>query len=120
MGEGDKKLKTSAFAKDLRINQTEAEIKFWLRVRNRNFEGLKFRRQVKLDSYIVDFVCFEKKLIVEIDGGQHSESQKDQVRDQYFIDQGYRLKRYWNNDVLLNIDGVLEDLKSELPLTRLP
>lgn len=107
-------METSNFAKDLRIYQTDAEKKFWGRIRNRTFEGLKFRRQIQLGPYIVDFVCFEKKLIVEIDGGQHCENKCDEVRDKYFKDRDYTIKRYWNNDVITNIEGVLEDLRQEI------
>lgn len=82
------KLKSSEFAKGLRTFQTEAENKFWMQVRDRRFEGLKFRRQVPLAGYIVDFVCFEVKLIVEIDGGQHNESREDAVRDESFTAEG--------------------------------
>lgn len=72
---------------------------------------MKFRRQVKLGPYIVDFVCFDKNMIVEIDGGQHNGNERDNIRDAYFKDRGYVVKRYWNNDVLNNIEGVLADLK---------
>ncbi len=102
---------TSENAKVLRTHQTDAEKKFWFQVNDRKFEGLKFRRQVKLGNYILDFVCFEKKLIVEIDGGQHGDNEDDKKRDKYFKDRGYIINRYWNNEVLNNIEGVLMDLK---------
>lgn len=114
------KLKSSEFAKGLRTFQTEAENKFWMQVRDRRFEGLKFRRQVPLGDYIVDFVCFEEKLIVEIDGGQHNESREDGVRDESFIARGYSVKRYWNNEVMTNIEGVMMDLQMELKRTLTP
>lgn len=114
------KLKSSKFAKDLRTFQTEAENRFWMQVRDRRFEGLKFRRQVPLGDYIVDFVCFEEKLIVEIDGGQHNESREDAVRDESFIARGYGVKRYWNNEVMTNIEGVMMDLQMELKRTLTP
>ena len=91
--------------KRLRVH-IDAEQKLWRALRSRGI-GAKFRRQVPLGPYIVDFVCFESKLIVEVDGGQHSENKRDAIRDRYFIDQGYRVLRFWNNDVLSNLEGVL-------------
>ena len=92
--------------KRLRTYMTDAEQKLWRALRSRG-AGTKFRRQVPLGPYIVDFVCFESKLIVELDGGQHAESARDARRDRYFTDQGYRVLRFWNNDVLKNMEGVL-------------
>jgi very-short-patch-repair endonuclease len=92
--------------KRLRTDMTDAERRLWQALRARNF-GLKFRRQVPLGPYIADFVCFELKLIVEVDGGQHAMSPTDAVRDRYFTDRGYRVLRFWNNDVLRNTEGVL-------------
>ena len=92
--------------KRLRTNITDAEQKLWRALRSRG-SGAKFRRQVPLGPYIVDFVCFEAKLIVEVDGGQHADSPRDAKRDRYFMDQGYRVLRFWNNDVLRNMEGVL-------------
>lgn len=85
---------------------TDAEQKLWRALRSRG-AGSKFRRQVPLGPYIVDFVCFDAKLIVEVDGGQHSENPRDAERDRYFVNQGYRVLRFWNNDVLKNLEGVL-------------
>lgn len=71
-------------------------------------EGLKFRRQQPIDNYIADFICFENRLIIEVDGGQHAEQkEKDIERDTYLQQQGFSVLRFWNNDVLQNIDGVL-------------
>jgi very-short-patch-repair endonuclease len=109
-GQGEGLLKTSVFAKELRCYQTDAEKLFWSKVRNRGFEGLKFRRQVLFGTYILDFVCFEPKLVVEIDGGQHNGSLKDGKRDDFLKSEGFVVKRYWNNEVLGNIEGVLTDL----------
>jgi very-short-patch-repair endonuclease len=75
-------------------------------LRGKQLEGLKFRRQVPLDGYIVDFVCFEARLIIEVDGGQHSESQRDKVRDLHFERQGFATIRVWNDEVLTNIDSI--------------
>jgi very-short-patch-repair endonuclease len=92
--------------KRLRTNMTDAEQKLWRALRSRGV-GPKFRRQVPLGPFIVDFVCFEAKLIIEVDGGQHADSQRDAKRDRYFMDHGYRVLRFWNNDVLKNLEGVL-------------
>jgi very-short-patch-repair endonuclease len=83
---------------------------FWGKVQNRQFENLKFRRQVPFGKYILDFVCFELKLVVELDGGQHNGSVSDKVRDGILHDEGVLVKRYWNNEVLGNIEDVLTDL----------
>jgi very-short-patch-repair endonuclease len=83
-------------------------------------EGLRFRRQVPIDHYIVDFVCFEKRLIVEADGGQHSGSDTDRIRDEYLKKQGFMILRFWNNEILMNIGGVLEKIRetsNDLPPT---
>ena len=94
------------FARSMRADSTKAENVLWQALRNRQLEGLKFRRQVPLDGYIIDFVCFDAKLIVEVDGGQHSESDSDAVRDRHFEAAGFRVLRFLNDDVLENIDGV--------------
>ncbi len=72
---------------------------------------MKFKRQVPLDGYILDFVCFDAKLIIELDGGQHSGSAADLLRDEHFREAGFRTLRIWNNDVLQNPDGVFEKLR---------
>jgi len=92
--------------KRLRTFMTDAEQKLWRALRSRGAK-FKFRRQVPLGPYVVDFVCFEAKLIVEVEGGQHADSQSDAKRDRYFTEQGYRVLRFWNNDVLTNLEGVL-------------
>ena len=98
-------------AKTLRQNMTEAEKFLWYILKSKHFEGLKFRRQEPIGKYIVDFVCFSKKLIIEIDGGQHAEitKAKDKIRDEWLRGQGFRVLRFWNNDLLENRDGVVED-----------
>lgn len=113
MGEGDgwHAMKSSPFAYQLRTYATDAEKIFWNKVKNRQFENLKFRRQVPFRNYILDFVCFELKLVIEIDGGQHNESSSDRIRDGLLKSEGFLVKRYWNNEVLGNIDGVLTDLQ---------
>jgi len=94
------------FAKAMRSNATDAERKLWSMLRGGRLAGLKFKRQVPIDGYIVDFVCFEARLIVEADGGQHSQSKSDIRRDRYFEAQGFRTLRLWNTDILTNPDGV--------------
>ncbi len=106
-----------AFAKDLRKNSTEAEKLLWHYLRAKQFHGLKFRRQEIIGDYIVDFVCFAKKIVIELDGGQHAEEThtlKDQVRDQWLRNQGFTVLRFWNNDVLKNIEGVGEEINKHL------
>ena len=98
-------------AKQLRKNQTDAEKVLWQQLRNRQVYGYKFRRQVPIGSYIVDFVCVSVKLIIELDGGQHAEQQDyDRKRTAYLEAKEFQVVRFWNNDVLTNIDGVLESL----------
>jgi very-short-patch-repair endonuclease len=92
---------------------TEVEKKIWYRVRNKQL-GVKFRRQQPIGNYIVDFVCFDKKVIIEIDGGEHFGSRRDRIRDEWFQEQGYKVLRFWNNEVLRNIDGVLQAIIEEI------
>ena len=99
----------------LRTNATEAEQKIWYFLRNRQFEKFKFRRQHPIGVYIVDFVCLEQKLIVEIDGGQHAERvQYDERRTKALSAKGFRLLRFWNNEVMQNTNAVLEAIFAEL------
>jgi very-short-patch-repair endonuclease len=96
-------------ARGLRQTMTDAERTLWRHLRNRQLSGLKFRRQHEIDRYIVDFVCTEALLIVELDGGQHADQVNyDERRTQQLEAMGYRVRRFWNNDVLVNIDSVLE------------
>lgn len=95
-----------AFARSMRTDSTKAENVLWQALRGKQLGGLKFKRQVPLDGYILDFVCFEARLIVEVDGGQHAESESDAVRDRHFEAAGFRVLRCWNDEVLENIDGV--------------
>jgi very-short-patch-repair endonuclease len=92
----------------------------WTHIRTRQLGGFKFVRQEPVDRYYVDFVCRERRLIVELDGGQHAENLEDKHRDHALSALGYRVIRIWNNDVIENLDGVLQRLLSELeksPLT---
>src|SRR5581483_5131328 len=101
------------FAKQMRRTPTDAEAAMWRLLRNRRLANFKFRRQVPFQSYILDFVCFERRLVVEIDGSQHS-PETDGHRDDRLIADGFRVARYWNNDVLQNPTSVLEDLLVKL------
>jgi very-short-patch-repair endonuclease len=120
------KPKLTEYARTMRKQPTEAEARLWHFLRAKQFFGLKFRRQQPWKNYIVDFVCHEVKLIVELDGGQHNQADKldyDQQRTAILELEGYRVLRFWNNDVLLNTDAVLEGIRlaclqeRTLPLT---
>ena len=98
-------------ARLLRKNQTDAEAALWRKLRGRGLEGYKFRRQVPVGPYVADFLCKEAMLIVEIDGGQHAEQvEYDRFREDFLKTHGYQVVRFWNNEVLNNLDGVLETL----------
>lgn len=103
-GEGTPRKTT---ARSLRARMTDAERKLWFALKDRRFQGLKFRRQVPVGPYIADSLCFDLRLVVEVDGGQHAESLRDADRDRWFADNGFRPLRFWNNDVLSNLEGVL-------------
>ena len=104
-------LKTNA--RELRSNMTSQEKKLWDLIKNRQLSGYRFLRQYVIGNYIADFVCKEKKLVIELDGGQHNEAESvvyDAERTKYIESQGYRVIRFWNNDVDNNIEGVYEVL----------
>jgi very-short-patch-repair endonuclease len=103
-------------AKKLRRGQTDAESLLWKHLRTKQMEGVKFRRQEPIGRFIVDFVSFEKKVIVEVDGGQHSE-EADKEREQWLRSQGFKVLRFWNNEVLENTEGVLEVIRNNSSLT---
>jgi very-short-patch-repair endonuclease len=113
------KVDKTNISRGLRRNATIAEQRLWYRLRSRSLYGMKFVRQEPIGSYIVDFVCREKRLIIEVDGGQHAENERDVVRDQWFRDHGYRVLRFWNNEVIQNIEGVLETIASTLQMGEL-
>ena len=85
---------------------TDAEHALWCILRNRRFVRAKFRRQVPIGPYIADFLCYDARVIIEADGGQHCQSRKDAARDAWFARQGFRVLRFWNNDILKNPEGV--------------
>jgi len=86
---------------------TDAERTLWRHLRGRNLSH-KFRRQAPVGPYILDFVCYEKKLVVELDGGQHAESRTDTARDSWLAEQRFKVLRFWNSEVFENLDGVLQ------------
>jgi very-short-patch-repair endonuclease len=110
---GAKIVKTK-IARRLRRDSTDAERKLWYRLRSRSMIGFKFVRQEPIGPYIVDFICREQGLIVEVDDGQHADSKSDVVRDQWLVEHHYRVLRFWNNDVMANTDGVLEAIVKAL------
>ena len=105
MGRGG--LEQREFAKQLRRQMTESEIKLWRHLRARRLNGEKFRRQQPIGPYVVDFVNFDARLIVEADGGQHNDSAHDTRRDEWLRGQGFTVMRFWNNEIMNNLDGVL-------------
>jgi very-short-patch-repair endonuclease len=113
---GKKELKNTLpihIAKQLRQRQTETEILLWSKLRDRQLLGLKFRRQQCIGNYIVDFACMDKKLLVEIDGGHHNTDEtikKDLDRTMWLKSKGYLVLRFWNNDIMENLDGVVETI----------
>ena len=98
-------------ARALRHNATDAEKLLWHRIRMWQVESCKFRRQQPLGTYIVDFVCLEKRIVVELDGGQHAEQNEyDSKRDAWLRDQGFTVLRFWNHDVLQKIESVADKI----------
>ena len=111
------KAQTTGLARGFRRRETEAEQILWSWLRNKQMNGIKFRRQQPLGDYVVDFVSFDKKLIIEIDGGQHNEElviEKDESRTRRLESFGFRVISFWNNDVLSNTDGVITMIKNAL------
>jgi adenine-specific DNA-methyltransferase len=105
----------TGIAKALRRRMTDAERKLWSVLRNRQLGEYKFRRQAAIGPYIVDFVCFEEKLVIEIDGGQHADnSEKDAIRTERLEADGFQVIRFWNNEVLGNTDGVIRAIEEAL------
>lgn len=98
------------FARTLRQHMTEAEVRLWYRLRDRRLLDCKFRRQVPVGPYIVDFICIEHSLIVELDGSQHLDAATDVARDAFLAAAGFTILRFWNNEVLANTDDVCDVL----------
>ena len=104
-------------ARNLRKNSTIQERRLWNLLKNRQFHNLKFKRQQPIGDYIVDFICKEAKIIIEIDGGQHNEPENieyDKTRTEYLNTFGYKVIRFWNNEIYENIEGVVLRLKEEI------
>ena len=103
-------------ARILRRNQTDAERTLWYALRDRRFDGFKFRRQVPIANYFADFVCMREKLIVEADGGQHSwRADEDDQRTKVLEEHGFRVLRFWNTEILTNLEGVVTLIRLALP-----
>jgi very-short-patch-repair endonuclease len=102
------------YAKAMRLDSTRAENLLWQQLRRNQIEGFKFKRQVPLDGYILDFVCFEARLIIEVDGSQHAESKSDKIRDTHFCTHGFRVLRFWNDEVEDSLDSVVLAIRSQL------
>ncbi len=103
------------FAKTLRQSMTDAEHCLWKHLRAHRLRGAKFKRQQALGPYVVDFVCFEANLVIEVDGGQHQESETDRTRDAWLRRQGFFVLRFWNNEALKQTAAVLEKIAEHLP-----
>jgi len=112
---GRKKL--TPVARRLRARQTEAEERLWQRLRARQLDGEKFVRQLQIDAYVADFACRTARIAIELDGGQH-DAARDAARTGVIDRYGYRVLRFWNNDLLANTDGVLEAIRQELMVAR--
>ena len=104
----------------MRSQATDAEHRLWQALRAHRFAGYKFRRQVPIEFYIADFVCFAERLIIELDGGQHADSASDVKRDAFLRSQGFRILRIWNNNVFENEEGVGELILEALRSPPLP
>ncbi|MBX3650914.1 MAG: endonuclease domain-containing protein [Burkholderiales bacterium] len=97
------------FARSLRKSETDAERKIWQQLRSRNLNGAKFRRQHPIGHYVVDFICINEKLIIELDGSQHQQHKDYDAERTAFLEQsGYRVLRFWDNDVLLRTESVMQ------------
>ena len=106
-----------ARARALRADSTDAERKLWSVLRSRQLGGAKFRRQVPIDRYFADFACMDAKLVVELDGGQHADQQAyDETRSARLQEMGWRIIRFWNGEVMENLEGVADDVLAALKL----
>ncbi|MCX9146154.1 endonuclease domain-containing protein [Erythrobacter sp. WG] len=110
--------KLTGLARNLRNNATDAEQRLWLHLRASRFEGAKFTRQFPIGNFIADFACRSLRLAIELDGGQHSGSAADANRTRIIEAHGYRVIRFWNNEVLENLDGVLTVIAQEIAIAR--
>ena len=101
-------------ARRLRKHSTDTEQHLWRHLRDRQIEGFKFRRQQAVGRYVVDFVNFEKRVVIELDGGQHALDPGDKIRDEWLRAEGYKVLRFWDNQVFSNLEGVLETIRDAL------
>ena len=99
-----------AFARALRREPTEAEARLWEELRDRRLDGIKFRRQVSFDPYTADFLCAQAKLVIEVDGSQHGGSISDERRTAFFNGLGLRVLRFWNDEVLREMNAVCDTI----------
>lgn len=110
-----KKQRNTERARSLRRNMTLEERMFWNVLRTKRFNGFKFRRQEPIGPFIVDFVCFDRKLVIELDGGYHAKTKDyDESRSQWLESQGFRVLRFWNDDIHERLDYVKETVRREL------
>jgi very-short-patch-repair endonuclease len=107
------KRKLTPLARNLRSRMTDAEIKLWYRLSRKQL-GVIFRRQYPIGDFIVDFVSFDSRLIIEVDGSQHADSKQDKNRDEFLESQGFKVLRFWDNEVLNNINGVVETIQEAI------
>ncbi len=110
---GAKVVKTK-LSRRLRRDSTHAELLLWNRIRLRAIGGHKIVRQESIGPFIVDFICREQRLIIEVDGGQHATDKRDAIREQWLTNHRYRVLRFWNNEVIQNMNGVLETIAAAL------
>ena len=107
-------------ARRLRREMTDAERKLWQALRAKRFRSVSFRRQAPLGPYIADFVCHALQLVIEVDGGQHSGSEHDARRDAWMAREGYKVLRFWNNEILGNLEGVQDRIGREIATAPSP
>ena len=113
-GQTNRSIIDNLLQRKLRTHMTDAESRLWQRLRGRQIAGFKFRRQHPFMDFVLDFACLEMRLVVEVDGGQHLDSQQDRVRDQRLHEAGFRVIRFWNNQVLQEIDAVVDAIWTAL------
>ena len=120
-GQTNRKIIDNKLQRKLRNAPTDAEHRLWQYLRNRQLEGCKFRRQHPFGNYILDLACLERKVVIELDGGQHADNtQYDNARTGYLERCGYRVLRFWNNEVFENIEGVVEVILNTLAQRATP
>ncbi len=108
-------VRAARIVEKLRRNQTDAERLLWFKLRDRRLAGFKFRRQFPIGKYVVDFVRLDARVVIEIDGGQHSGDSRDADRQRFIEEQGFLVLRFWNHEVARNLDGVCEAILASLP-----